>query len=74
MSQFSPDDEGACYGVVVEQPGQDPILWELEGRMTSHEKCMAFIAARRPTRWALVRLTFEAGNELLLLDMKRLHK
>jgi hypothetical protein len=74
MSQFSPDDENACYGVVVEQPGQDPILWEAEGHRTSHAACMDLIYKRKPSRWALVRLTYEAGNELLLLDMKRLHK
>lgn len=65
-----------AYGLIVEWPGQDPILLESEGKYTSRAACIerAKRLHSRPVRWCVVRLKFEAGNELLLRDLGRLQK
>lgn len=73
------DDKGA-FGLVVEMPGQDPILMEVEGDSSSRERITAFMRRRegfaaRATRWCIVRLVPVEGNALLIEDMIRLqHK
>lgn len=70
------DDRGA-FGLVVEMPGQDPILMEIEGDDSGRERIAAFVRRREgfaasATRWCIVRLVPVEGNALLIEDMIRL--
>lgn len=65
----------AIYGVIAEFPRQAPILMESEGQFSSREA--AFKRANEiygAIRYAVVRLEYEGGNELLLHDMERMQK
>lgn len=73
------DNDGPeVFGVVAEWANQGPILLETEGIASSYDDAMRRCAefSRRPgiLRVAVVRLTFENGNELLLHDMERMQK
>lgn len=74
MSQFTPSDESGVYALVIETAGQAAILLETEGHQSSHEAAHARIRFPNTIRWAVVRLVYESGNELLLHDMKRMQK
>jgi hypothetical protein len=68
-------DHDGVYGVVAEFPNQGPILMEQEGLHSSYES--AHESARKlgtAIRWAVVRLTYIGGNEMLIHDMKRMQK
>lgn len=66
------------FGVVVEWSNQGPILMESEGPFTSYDaamkRCQRLSERRGVLRVAVVRLTLENGNELLLHDMERMQK
>lgn len=65
------DDEG-CFGVVIERPGQDPILMECEAEYSTREGARDLAKRLNATRYCIVRLVPVIGNELLLQDMQRL--
>ena len=73
IDTYARHKEGA-YGLVVEHPGEAPILLETEGCDSSFDSAQDRIAKWRgpPLRWCIVRLVPVEGNELLLLDMERL--
>lgn len=66
-----------CYGVIVDWKAQEPTLMESEGPATSHERARSlmerFAANPNVLRVAMVRLVYESGSQLLMLDMERLH-
>lgn len=68
-------EEGA-YGLIVEHPGQAPILLEIEGCASSFAATSARIGKwqGKPLRWCIVRLVPVDGNELVLLDFERLQQ
>lgn len=73
------DNDGpAVFGVVAEWVDQGPILMEAEGNGSSYEaaleRCQQLSGRPGILRVAVVRLTFENGNELLLHDMERMQK
>lgn len=70
------DDEGA-FALVIERPGQDPILMETEGEVSSRRQIEEFLRKKDgfmsfATRWCIVRLVPVQGNALLIEDMMRL--
>lgn len=73
------DDGTGLYALVAEFKGEGPILMEAGGRSTSYESVLARLrqmsSEPRVIRVAIVRLEPTGdGNELLLLDMKRMQK
>lgn len=73
------EDETGCYAVVVEFKGEGPLLMETAGKATGYDAARArmrgFMADARVIRAAVVRLEPTTdGNELLLIDMKRMQK
>ena len=72
------DDDLGVLGVVVEMANQGPLLLEAEGQSTSYEaamkRCSELAGKRGVVRVAVVRLTIENGNELILHDMKRMQR
>lgn len=73
------DDGTGLYALVAEFKGEGPILMEAVGRSTSYETVLARLrtmsADPRVIRVAIVRLEPTGdGNELLLIDMKRMQK
>lgn len=66
------------FGVVAEFANQGPLLMEAEGGASSYEaamrRCQEFSGRPGILRVAVVRLTLENGNELLLHDMERMQK
>lgn len=61
------------YGVIVEFINQGPILMETEGPFSSREAAEDRVSKMsRVLRYAVVRLDYVAGNELLLFDMERM--
>lgn len=77
IDRYGKDDSGA-YGLVVEFPGQAPILLEKEGSDSSYRSCLEqiqrFHSNHQTLRYCIVRLVPVGGNELLLLDLERLQK
>ena len=76
---MSTDDDSGCYAVVAEFKGEGPLLMETLGQASSHEAALhrmrALMAEPRVIRAAVVRLEpTKDGNELLLIDMKRMQK
>lgn len=63
-----------CYGVVIEKAGQDPILLECEAPYSTPEHARLQAKRMLATRYCVVRLVPEYGNELLLQDMVRLQR
>ena len=73
------EDDSGCYAVVAEFKGEGPLLMETVGSATSHDAALqrmrALMAEHRVIRAAVVRLEpTKDGNELLLIDMKRMQK
>lgn len=63
----------AIYGAIVERPGQDPILLEMEGDGCDKSSALRRARAFSGTgRYCVVRLEYVTGNRLLMLDMERL--
>ena len=73
IDTYARREEGA-YGVIVEYPGEAPILLEIEGCDSSFQSAMDRVGRvkDRLIRWCIVRLVPVDGNELLLLDFERL--
>lgn len=73
------DNDGpAVFAVVAEWANQGPLLMETEGVFSSYEaameRCQGLSGRPGILRVAVVRLTLENGNELLLHDMERMQK
>lgn len=72
------EDVGEIFAVVAEFKNQGPILMEMEGPQTSRDKADArmrsLLSSPNVLRAAMVRLTYEGGNELLIHDMKRMQE
>lgn len=66
--------EYEVYGVVLERPGQDPLLMECEGFASTKDHALAAARRMNATRYCIVRLVPVNGNELLLQDMERLQR
>lgn len=65
--------ETDVYGIIVERPGEDPILLEAEaGAAMTLRGAMDTARKFGATRYAIVRLTFERGNRLCFYDAARL--
>lgn len=64
-------EEPQAYGIIVEAPGQDPILLESEGENASHDHLIAQARRMNATRYCVVRLVPESGNALLVKDYIR---
>ncbi len=73
IDTFDRRHEGA-YGLIIEHPGQAPLLLETEGCDSSYRSTVARMEKfhGKPMRWCIVRLVPVEGNELLLLDFERL--
>lgn len=78
QDQEGMEDPGDLFAVVAEFSNQGPILMETEGPFTSYERAMERIeniaGNRAFLRACVVRLVYEAGNSLVLHDMKRMQK
>ena len=72
------EDVGEVFAVLAEWKEQGPFLMETEGPRSSREKAyeqMRTVLARpHCLRAAVVRLTYDGGNELLIHDMKRMQE
>lgn len=72
------EDVGEVFAVVAEWKNQGPILMETEGPKSSRDKAyeqMGQVLSRpHCLRAAVVRIVYEAGNELLIHDMKRMQE
>lgn len=68
--------EPGIFGLVVEMKDSGPILWEAEAAQSSYgamrDRFDDMKRNPRVIRLAIVRITFEYGNELALADMKGL--
>ena len=66
------------FAVIAEFKNQAPILMEVEGPRSSrdraHDHMDTLLSRPNCLRAAVVRLTYEAGNELLIHDMKRMQE
>lgn len=74
---INPHDYEGAFGLVLELPGQDPILMEIEGDDSARKTIAASVRRREgfaasATRWCIVRLVPVEGNALLIEDMIRL--
>lgn len=72
-------DDSGVYAVVAEFKGEGPLLLETVGKSTSYEAALermrGLICEARVIRAAVVQLEPTSdGNELLLVDMKRMQK
>lgn len=78
QAQEGSDDPGELFAVVAEFSNQGPILMETEGPFSSYERAMERVenlaGNRSCLRACVVRLVYEAGNSLVLHDMKRMQK
>lgn len=73
------DDGKGVYAVVAESKGEGPLLMETVGQSSSRaaalQRMRTLMAEHRVIRAAVVRLEPTTdGNELLLIDMKRMQK
>ncbi len=68
------DDHTGCYVIVAEWNNQAPIVMETEGRQSSYAAARERMnkGPGRNSRSCIARLTYVDGNELVLLDLKRL--
>lgn len=77
LDRWARRDEGA-YVVIVEWPGQAPMVMETEGADTSLATCTERVTRMmnqgRAGRWCIARLIPVEGNELLVLDLERLQQ
>lgn len=71
-------ETSGVFGVIVEYQNQGPILMECEGPRSSYGAALDYmrrlVSGGRVLRACVVRLEYEDGNELLILDMKRMQK
>lgn len=79
MTDEQKEDGSGVYAVVAEFKGEGPLLMEAVGRSTSYEsareRSRSMTSDPRVIRVAIVRLEPTGdGNDLLLLDMKRMQK
>lgn len=72
------EDPGELFALVVEFRNQSPILMETEGHGSSYDAVLKqsqrLLERRDVLRICFVRLVYEAGNSLVLHDMKRMQK
>ena len=71
------EDVGEIFAVVAEWRDQGPVLMETEGPETSLQAArdqMHRMIEKGSLRAAIVRITYERGNELLIHDLKRMQK
>lgn len=65
------DDRTGCYVIVAEWNNNAPIVMETEGVHSSYAAARERLN-KGPGRKCIARLTYVEGNELVLLNLKRL--
>ena len=72
---IDPYDDDGVFVIVAEWRDQGPIVMETEGPQSSREEaCTRMAKMPHITRACICSLVPVRGNELLILDMKRMQK
>lgn len=69
-----PGSDPGAFVLIFETDNQAPMVMETEGEDSSYEGARKRLEKFKPLRWCVARLTYEAGNSLLLLDLQRMQK